>query len=67
MASLAYGMAIACPLVRADVIEISEFPELALRYGVVGVPMTVVNEGIRLKGSLSEVNLLEPIAKAGIS
>ena len=67
MASLAYSMAIASPNVRADVIEITEFPELALKYGVVGVPLTVINEGVRLRGALSQPNFLEPVIKEGMS
>lgn len=66
MASLAYSMALFSPRIRADVIEITEFSDLALQYGVIGVPMTVINEGTRVRGSLSESTFVEPIVKAGM-
>ncbi len=47
-------MAIENELVRADMIEAGEFPELAQRYMVYGVPLTVANEKIRLEGGAPE-------------
>ncbi len=47
-------MAIENPLVRADMIEASEFPELSQRYAVYGVPLTVANDKIRLEGGAPE-------------
>ena len=47
-------MAIENSLVRADMIEASEFPELSDRYSVYGVPLTVANETVRLEGGAPE-------------
>ncbi len=47
-------MAIQNPLVRADMIEATEFPELSQRYAVYGVPLTVANETVRLEGGAPE-------------
>jgi hypothetical protein len=47
-------MSIENPNVRADMIEVSEFPELAQRYQVYGVPLTVVNDRARFEGGAPE-------------
>ncbi len=47
-------MAIENDLVRADMIEATEYPELSERYQVYGVPLTVVNEKVRLEGGAPE-------------
>ena len=45
---LAHKLALASDLVTADMVEATEFPHLAQRYQVRGVPLTVVNETIRV-------------------
>ena len=47
-------MAIENPNVRADMVEVSEFPDLIERYQVQGVPLTVANESIRFEGGAPE-------------
>lgn len=47
-------MAIENPNIRADMIEISEYPELGQQYQVYGVPLTVLNETIRFEGGAPE-------------
>lgn len=42
---LAYQMALESPLVEAEGIEATEFPELADRFHVSGVPQTTINAG----------------------
>jgi hypothetical protein len=42
------------PHVVADAIEAQEFPDLAQRYGVMGVPKTIVNETVEFVGALPE-------------
>jgi hypothetical protein len=42
---LAHQIAMENPMVQAEMIEASEFYELAMRYNVSGVPQTVINEG----------------------
>ena len=47
-------MAIENPKVRADMVEVSEFPDLIQRYRVQGVPLTVMNQTIRFEGGAPE-------------
>lgn len=60
-------MAIESPQVTADVIEVSEFPELIQRYAVRGVPKTMINGSIGLEGAIPEAALMERIARAGLA
>lgn len=61
---LAHQAAIENPLITADAIEISEFPHLAQKYNVRGVPKTVVNEEESIEGPGSESAFLGRIAEA---
>jgi predicted DsbA family dithiol-disulfide isomerase len=56
-------MALESPHIRADVIEIGEFPRLAQRYQVRGVPTTVLNEQTLVVGAMDERMLLEQVMK----
>jgi thioredoxin family protein len=47
-------MAFANPLITALAIEATEFPDLARRYHVSGVPKTVVDEQIEILGGLPQ-------------
>jgi hypothetical protein len=47
-------MAIESELIRADMIEATEFPDLSQRYGVYGVPLTVGNDNVRFEGGAPE-------------
>jgi hypothetical protein len=47
-------MAFANPHITAYAIEATEFPDLARRYHVSGVPKTVVNEEIEILGGLPQ-------------
>jgi len=58
---LAHKFAMENDLIRADYVEIGEFPPLAQKYGVMGVPKTVINEKTELLGAVPEVVLLEQI------
>jgi glutaredoxin-like protein len=53
-AAIAHKLAIECDLIKADVIESSEFPDLALKYNVIGVPKIIINEKTELIGAFSE-------------
>ena len=57
-------MALESPHVTADVIEASEFPELIQRYGVRGVPMTMINGPVGVEGALPEAALLQRVEQA---
>lgn len=50
--------------VRSETVEISEFPHLAHKYGVMGVPKVVINEDTSFEGALPEPAFLEHIKKA---
>jgi predicted DsbA family dithiol-disulfide isomerase len=47
--------------VTADMVEAMEFPHLAQRYGVMGVPKTIANEKSVAEGALPEAHLLANI------
>ena len=57
-------MALASDRVRADAIEAMEFPELANRFAVFGVPKTVVNGSAAVEGAVPEPHLLAVIQRA---
>jgi len=45
-------------------VEISEFPDLAAKYAVQGVPQTIINENSSLVGAVPEMNVVQEILKA---
>jgi predicted DsbA family dithiol-disulfide isomerase len=47
-------MAFASPHITAYAVEATEFPDLARRYQVTGVPKTVVNDEIDILGALPQ-------------
>ncbi len=51
-------------LITADAVEISEFPHLAQKYQVMGVPKTVINEKVSMEGSGPESMLMSKIREA---
>jgi hypothetical protein len=57
-------MAIANAHIVADVVEVSEFPDLAQRYAVRGVPKTVINETVEFLGNVPESMFVEHIQRA---
>lgn len=57
-------MALESPHVTADVIEASEFPELIQRYGVRGVPKTMINGTVGVEGAMPEAALLGRLDQA---
>jgi glutaredoxin-like protein len=64
VASTAQKFAIENDLIRADVIDISEFPHLALKYAVMGTPKTVINEKVEFVGAFPEDLFLEHVLLA---
>jgi predicted DsbA family dithiol-disulfide isomerase len=40
--------------ITADMIEVSEFPQLGVKYNVAGVPKTVINETFEVVGLQTE-------------
>jgi len=61
---LAHKLARHSKRVKADMIEVSEFPHLGNKYGVQGVPRTVINEDVSQEGAAPEQMLLEKIKSA---
>ena len=53
-AAVAHKLAVESDLVRADVIDGSEFPQLAQKYAVMGVPKIIINEKIEFVGAFNE-------------
>jgi glutaredoxin-like protein len=58
---LAQQLAYYSPRVRADMIEATEFPPLAQKYNVYGVPRTVINEKEFIEGAVPEQELIGKI------
>lgn len=56
---LAHEMALANPFITSFAIEATEFPDLARRFRVTGVPKTVVNDQIEVLGGLPEDAFIE--------
>lgn len=61
---LAHQAAIESPLVTGDMIEATEFPHLAQKYNVTGVPKTIINNHEELVGAVPEPVFLEALLKA---
>lgn len=57
-------MAIEFDHVTADVIEANEFPDLSRRYGVTGVPKTIINDKVEFTGAVPEAHFLAAIEQA---
>ncbi|OGR53163.1 MAG: hypothetical protein A2049_05460 [Elusimicrobia bacterium GWA2_62_23] len=58
---LAHKFALASPQITAEMVEATEFPELADKYGVEGVPKIVVNEKVNLVGAQPEQAMLKAV------
>ncbi|MCX7856212.1 MAG: thioredoxin family protein, partial [Anaerolineae bacterium] len=61
---LAHQMAIASPMIRADMVEAMEFPHLAMKYQVMGVPRTVINETVHIEGAAPESMVVAKLQEA---
>src|SRR5690606_36762162 len=61
---LAHAMAIASDRVRADMVEATEFPHLSMKYNVMGVPRTVINDREFVEGAVPEYMLVDAIRAA---
>jgi glutaredoxin-like protein len=59
---LASRMAMENPLIQTEIIEATEFPELAQKHDVSGVPQTTINDGAyRVVGAVPEEDLIAAI------
>ncbi len=66
-ARLAHAFALESPQITADVVEMQEFPLLAQNYNIRSVPLTIINEFLRLEGIAGEAQLLEKVLEAGVA
>jgi glutaredoxin-like protein len=66
-AAIAHKLAIESPYVKADVISTTEFPDLAMKYNVMGVPKVVINDKIDFVGAFDEDLFAENILLATVS
>ena len=60
----AHRLAMASEKIKADMVEVSEFPQIAVRYDVQGVPKTIINEENSFVGSQPVPNVVEEILQA---
>jgi glutaredoxin-like protein len=64
MVSLAHQFAMENENITADMIEVSEFPQLGVKYNVSGVPKTVINESGELLGMQPEEEFVRQLEAA---
>jgi glutaredoxin-like protein len=60
----AHMFAIENPLIKAYMVEILEFPVLAKKYGVVGVPRTIINGTVMFDGAPNQKAFAEMVLDA---
>ena len=60
---LAHRLAMESDWIRAEMVEATEFPHLANKYEVFGVPRTVINETIHVEGAVPEPMLVNELLK----
>jgi glutaredoxin-like protein len=61
---LAHRLAMESEMITADMVEAIEFPHLANKYAVYGVPRTVINEKVHQEGAVPEPMLLAKMLEA---
>jgi glutaredoxin-like protein len=61
---LAHQFAMESEMVTADMVEATEFPDMAIKYQVMGVPRTVINETLYQEGAAPEGFLLAKLQEA---
>jgi glutaredoxin-like protein len=61
---LAHKFAMESDLITADMVESMEFPHLANKYQVYGVPRTVINETVHQEGAVPEPMMLAKLLEA---
>jgi glutaredoxin-like protein len=66
---LAHRLAFASDHVTASMVDAAEFPDLADRYDVRAVPLTIVNDVVRVEGDVPEADLVAELrgVPAGLS
>jgi glutaredoxin-like protein len=64
MVSLAHQFAMENHNIQAEMIEVNEFPQLAIKYNVMGVPKTVINESVEVLGMQPEAEFVRQVQAA---
>jgi len=62
--SLAHQFAMESDLVRADMVDVGEFPHLGQKYNVMGLPKTVINEKTEFLGAVPEELFVQQVVVA---
>ena len=57
-------MAVESDKITADVVEVSEYPHIAQRYRIYGVPKTVINDSVELEGMRPEAAIAAAVEQA---
>lgn len=60
----AHKFAMASDFITGDMVEITEFPQLAVKYGVQAVPNTIINEAESVAGGLPEKDFAKAVLRA---
>lgn len=63
-AGLAHKFAVESDMVKSDVVEVGEFPHMAQKYSVMGVPKIVINERTEVVGAVPEAQFVAHILQA---
>lgn len=63
-ASMAHRLALESDLIKADVVNAQEFPQLGQRYNVFAVPKVVMNETVQFEGALPEDGFVDKVVEA---
>ena len=50
--------------ITSDMVEVSEFPHLAVKYNVQGVPKIIINEKQSVTGALPDMDLAKEVLRA---
>lgn len=61
IASLAHRFAMENDLITSEVVDVNEFIQTGIKYNVLGVPKTVINENVEFVGVVSENVLLDRV------
>ena len=64
LGAMAFQFAVANSNITVDIVEIAEFPHLAVKYDVIGTPKTALNESIQFEGLVPPAEFLTYIQKA---
>jgi len=61
---IAHQLAIENEFIRADMVEVMEFPQLVNKYDIMAVPKTIINDAFSFEGALPESHFVEYVLSA---